>query len=238
MEAQKTYDNGFHAVGVVLVLFAFLLVVFVGLRVAGGHKVAVKSEAAAAPAPAVSPALTVPSGWKLFADKSIGVQFMYPDVYGAFAKPARSPSTDYESALVSGRLTSDYLPGVSGEFTLGTYKKGSLEVVSRRYGPKIKLSGNEWTVVEPNQYDPKKYKKGDIYPEMTHLNSRGIDVYTSRTGDEGIMAYNLYFVVQGKLRQLQFPPFDSGEYSSTYNVNDQGPYDSMYTQVRDSVSLY
>lgn len=235
MKIYKVNQAGSHVVAVGLTLCVLGLVIFTGLRVFGGRNHAVgvntKTEAAGATTP-------VPSGWKSFADKSIGVQFIYPEVYGTFIKPTEKVSKDYESVLVSTRLTADYLPGVAGQFTLGTYKNASPEVTTRRYGPKVKLSGGEWTVTEPNPYDTTRYQKGNSFPEITRSNTHGIDVYSAKSGEEGIIVYNLYFVSQGKLHVLQVPPFNSDLGTSTYNINDQSAYDTMLEQIRSSVALY
>lgn len=239
MKTQKLNQHGSHLIGVVLVVCFLVLAVFVGVKVFSGHKVAAdtKTEAEGTqPAQPGQPTIPVPAGFKGFADKGIGIQFVYPAGAGAFVKPAKGDAT-FESSLVTGRF-SGIVPGVDGAFTLGTYKSANAEVVSRRYGPKVKLVDGQWIVTETNDYDTKVYKKGDVYPEMTQSNTTGIDVYTALSGDEGVSQYNLYFVSNGKLRELELPSFDSGLYSSTYNVNDQAPYDTMYQAVLSSITLY
>lgn len=239
MKKQKRKQQRIPHLKLVLVVCFLAVTVFVGVKVFGGHKVAVdtKTEAESTqPAQQGQPTIPIPGGYKGFADKDIGIQFVYPAGAGAFVKPDKGDGT-FESSLVSGRY-SGIVPGVDGTFTLGTYKSASPEVVSRRYGPTVKLVDGQWIVTATNDYDTKGYKKGDIYPEMTQSNTTGIDVYTATSGDEGITQYNLYFVSKGKLHQLELPSFDSGLYSSTYNVNDQAPYDTMYQTVRDSITLY
>lgn len=233
MKIKKIRQTGYSHIALVFVVVFVGLLVFAGIRVVGSQRLAVNNKTEAE-----SAAVAVPPGWKLFADTSIGVRFFYPEVYGSFTRPTDKVSKDFESALVSGRLTTDYVPGVAGQFMLGTYKNASPELTTRRYGPKVKLSGGTWVVTEPNQYDDKQYQKGDVFPEMTHANVRGIDVYTAKSGDEGISVYRIYFVSQGKMHMLQLPPFNSDLGTSTYNVNDQAAYDTLYVGVRDSITLY
>lgn len=239
MKAYKPNQRGSHLIGVALVVCFLAAAVFVGVKVIGGHKVAVDSKTEAQKPQTTQlaqPTIPVPGGYKGFADKDIGIQFVYPAGAGAFVKPAQADPA-FESSLVSGRF-SGIVPGVDGSFTLGTYKSADAEVVSRRFGPKVKLVDGQWIVVSTNDYDTKAYQKGDVYPEMTHSNTTGVDVYTATSGDNGVVQYNLYFVSNGKLRELELPPFDSGLESSTYNVNDQGPYDTMYQQVLGSITLF
>lgn len=233
----KINQAGSHVIAAVLAVCVLGVMVLAGIRVLGSRTVGVNNKIEAEHA-AAAQSPDVPAGWKLFADKSIGVQFIYPGVYGSFTKPTDKIPGDYESALATSTLSADYLPGVAGRFILGTYKNASAEVTTRRYGPKVKLSGSGWIVAQPNDYDSTKYQKGDPYPEMTQTNTHGIDVYTAKNGDEGIILYNIYFVSQGKLHDLQLPPFNSDLGTSTYNVNDQSPYDTMFAQVRDSIRLY
>jgi hypothetical protein len=236
MKTKKLNQYGSHLISVVLVVCFVSLAVFVGYKIIAGHKVAVDTKTEAETPANTTQTIQVPEGWKLFTDKDIGIQFVYPAGAGAFVKPAQSEAV-FESSQTSGRYSA-ITPGVDGSFTIGSYKSATAEVSSRRYGPMVKLDGGQWIVTEPNQYDPTTYHKGDVYPEMTHVNTKGIDVYTATSGDEGVVRYNLFFASHGKLRELELPPFDSGVYSSSYNINDQGPYDSMYTQIRDSISLY
>lgn len=181
----------------------------------------------------------IPAGWQKFADSKIGASFIYPNAFGAFVShdDLLPGFPDYESMLISQVPKNTGIIGVQGGFTLITYKKGHDTIASRKFGPKVKLSGDGWVVVEPNPNNVENYQPGDTYPEMTHVNMNGLDVYTDTSIDQGTVSYSLFFVTNGLLHQLQLPTFDSGAYSSN-NINDESAYDAMYQQVRDSVALF
>jgi hypothetical protein len=234
MKTLKLNQRGSHIIAVLLGVCVLGVIILAGVKVVGGHKVTIDSKT---DAQSGKPTIAVPEGWQLFAHGSAGVQFIYPAAAGVFTGPTHD-IPGFSESRVSGKMSAGYLPGVSGSFVLGAYGSVSPEITTRRFGPKVKLQGGDWVVVAPSQYDSKIYKKGDIYPEMTHTNVHGIDLYTAMSGDEGVVQYNIYFVTLGRMRVLQLPPFNSDVNSSSYNVNDQAPYDSMFAQVRDSISLY
>jgi hypothetical protein len=236
MRSFKFMQNRSKLLAFAGVACVLLVAIFAGVRIFAGDKVAVNTKTEAETA-ASGAKVTVPGGWKLFADKTVGVQFVYPASAGIFTSPAEK-NPEFESSLESGKIAADFVPGVSGTFTVGTYKSSDAVIATRTYGPNIKFEKGQWVVTEPNQYDTAKYKKGDVFSELTRSNTHGVDVYTATRETEGVVRYSLYFVIHNKLHVIQLPAFNSDLESSSYNVNDQGPYNSMYTQIRDSISLY
>jgi hypothetical protein len=241
MLKQKLNSHGFHAIGALMAVCIAVVIAFVGLRIFKLQSHSTAEGQSAVPAASLS----APAGWKLYVDKSVGVQFVYPDVYGSFQEPTdvccgltKADFPEYESVLVTNRASKSYLPGVAGYFSLGSYRSGDAEIRSRNFGPRIRLAGDEWKVTVPGDSNPENYKSGDTYPEVSRTNARGLNVFTATVITEGVTNYRLYFVTKDKLRELRLPPFDSERDSSTYNINDQAPYDTMYQQIRDSVSLY
>lgn len=246
MQKYKLNNYGFHVLPLILIVLVVGLVGFVGIRVfhLQTHSVT-DGQAVGQVANSKSSLQTAPVGWKVFADTSMGVQFIYPAVYGSFKEKtdfccgstfANYP--EYTNMLTSDRLSANYLPGVAGAYSLNTYKKGVMEFQPQKFGPKLKLVGNEWIVTKPSENGIATYEKGATYPEMARINLHGLEVYSAETGYEGIMSYSLYFVTKGRLRVLELPPFDSEQYSTTYNINDRAPYDAMFAQVRDSIRHY
>lgn len=113
-----------------------------------------------------------------------------------------------------------------------------MKVDSIKYAPKIQLADDQWIVTEPSANNPHGYKPGDVYPEMSSVNTHGLDVYTAKSADQATVNYTLFFVTGGQLRELQLPTFKNGINSATNAIIDETPYDSMYQQIRDSISLY
>lgn len=235
MQKYKCRSDGFHVFAVLAVLLVVGLVGMVGMRVFHLQKDS-KTKGQSISKTARSALQTVPPNWRVYGDKSAAVQFIYPKELGVFA--TEKTIGDYAAAQTSGRLTTSTIPGVTGAFSLKTYKKGIREVKPGRSSPTIELIGNEWVVSRSSELDAKQYKTGDIYAEMNRSNFRGLEVYSTEAGDEGVVSYNLYFVTGDRLRVLELPPFDSEQYTSTYNINDRGAYDAMYQQVRGSIRLY
>lgn len=237
MAKQKLNQYGFHVIGP---LFAVVFVAVVGLA---GYKVfhLKDNSKAAGEAPVAAPAASsdIPAGWQMFTDKNLGAQFLYPNAFGAFTdhNEALASFPDYEALLTSAAPQNSGILGVKNGFTLITYKKGHDTITTHTYGPKIKLTDTGWTVVEPNPYNPKNYKPGDAYTDMQSANKHGLPVYWDTSADEGTVSYNIYFMSNNRLHQLQLPTFDSGAYDSN-NIVDQGPYDAMFQTVRDSLALY
>lgn len=239
MKKHTISDKGFHAIGVIMVLCVVGVIGLAGLRIFNLRNNSLASgqpNASTAPVPLSQ---QVPAGSGLFADSQVGVQFIYPEVFGAFTDESRILDTfpNYESMRVSKVLQDSGILGVSGGFMLITYKEDRMEVDSRKYGPRVRLTDNGWVVTKPATPNPENYKEGDAYGEMIRSNKRGLVVYSSASHDAGTVSYSLFFVAKGRLHELKLPFFDSGSYTSN-SIKDQGPYDTMFQQVRDSIGLY
>lgn len=236
MQKLKFSSDGFHVFPAVAVLLVVGMIGLVGFRVFHLQSNSTTEGQGLGGTSRQVAVQVAPPTWKVFADKDIGVQFVYPQEFGVFTEGPAGGS--YEAVRTSARVSTSTMPGVSGAFSLKSYKKGVMETTPRRYGPTVELTGDGWVVTKPSELDSRQYKKGDVYTELTRTNLHGLEVYSIETADEGIMSYALYFTTGGRLQVLEFPPFDSEQYSSTYNINDRGPYDAMYRQVLDSVRLY
>lgn len=247
MYKQKLNQRGFHVFGLLMVLVVVGFIGFVGFRIFNLQRDST-AEGQAQPAAsqgAPQPAMVPPPGWKLFADKKAGVQFVYPDVYGIFQEPTKvccgltkADFPDFADVQVSNQPSTQYVPGVDGYFVFGSYKNTDALIPSSTFGPKVRLDGDAWTVAASGRTGADTYSLGDTYTEFIRTNARGLNVYTAVWSNEGMVTYKLHFVANGRLHTLQLPPFDSEQYTSTYNINDQGPYDTMFGQIRDSISLY
>lgn len=239
---QRFNAGGFHAVALGAGLLVVGIIGLAGWRVYGsqnstaGNAVQVASQA--------KPTVLVPAGWQLYADDKIGVQFAYPTVFGSFRPAAGYPQ--YDTVLFSDVAETAYLPGLVDRFSLVSHKKGDMEVISSKYGPTLKLTGDEWVVTKVNKDSSKgspkdsmgSYLVGDTYSEFKLTNTSGLNVYSGVASTGGIVAYTLYFVTNGQLRELQLPLFSTGLAGSETVVNDRGLYDDFYQQVLTTVTPY
>lgn len=183
-----------------------------------------------------SPPVQLPAGWVWY--EGDGFKFGYPMQYKQFAAGNTTYATSGTQALFTSGVPDTVLfPGLSpsGVFVLTKLQTADTPLVSRKYGPTVKLVNGKWIVTQDNPGDPTPYKTGSAYTEVTVDKVHESAIYVFKSGDEGVVVYTLAFVAKSHLYTLQFPEFDMGVYGSVYRPNDQKPYDQLATQLAQHV---
>ena len=180
-------------------------------------------------------AVQLPEGWINY--EGDGFTFGYPGSYGQFtARSTTQVTGGIQAVLTSSQPATALFKGIStaGLFVLDNYEATNAPIQSRKYGPTIKLENGKWLVTQSSSGDPKSYKIGDTYNEVTATQKSGTTVYTFTSGDEGNILHTLAFTAKGHLYTLQLPGFDTGTYASQ-TANDQKPYDQLSSQLADHI---
>lgn len=184
---------------------------------------------------------TLPGDWQWYESTGLGLKFAYPKRYGDMTRVTEycCGLTEEDFPEVASQYKSEKpedsgIAGVSGDFFLETYKKDVNEVLSRKYGPKVRQMPNDgrWVVTKPNTDDPDQYRVGMIYKEVVEKRSQsGVPASIFETGDEGNMTYQLVFTAKDRHHMLVLPVY--------FGKNEAGSkkaYEALRDQVIKSIT--
>jgi hypothetical protein len=184
---------------------------------------------------------TLPKDWQWYESAELGLKFAYPKRYGDVTRVTEycCGLTEEDFPEVAAQYKSDKpedsgIAGVSGDFFLETYKKDVNEILSRKYGPKVRQMPNDgrWVVTKTSPDDPAQYREGTIYKEVIEKRSQsGVPVSIFETGDEGNMTYQLVFTTKDRHHMLVLPVY--------FGKNEAGSkkaYEAFRDQVVKSIT--
>lgn len=233
---KKDNENGFS-----VVYGTVLLAIVLGIGLAGWYiwhlnQVKTNDMSPSAVHPSIVSTFQLPAGWAWY--QGDGFKFTYPQAFGNFtATNTQYAGSGTQQLLISSAPKASLFPGLSlGAFVLSKMDSAGTPIVSRKYGPTVRLQNGKWIVTQDNPGDPKPYAVGATYPEVSVENNDGANVYTFTSSDEGGVIYTIAFVAKGHLYTLQLPEFDTGAYSAGSSLNNQRPYDQLVSQIAESIS--
>lgn len=193
-----------------------------------------------------SNAIKVPDGYVTYSNADYNFSFAYPKEYGKYGTFSKSPAnktTDNSKVqleLKTSTPTSEYGPGITGEFSLTSYSSANQIILSRKYGPDIQLKDGKWIVVTTNPVDLSDNKVGQEYVDfekkvIASQKNGDITVFTILSGDEGSTSIRLAFVSKDALHLVSLPSFSDGLYGGE-KANDQTAFNTLVKNVRDSIT--
>ncbi|HSX33695.1 MAG TPA: hypothetical protein VLF91_05170 [Candidatus Saccharimonadales bacterium] len=242
---MKTTQDGFSALEGILVL---LIVVILA---AGGWYVWKKQAHTTMPAKSQTATVTkatqppkAPAGYITYENKDLGFAFSYPKEYGAFTVTS---STDPIAALymTSGTPSTNYAPGIGGNFSIVQLKPGQLELGTRKYSVEVTLTNGKWITTgeinpaDTTNVDGQEYR--DFITKQT-IQAReavgGLTVYHFVSGDEGSYNDRFVFLAKGKLTVINLPGFgeeDQNNFGTGKLYDKTAAYDPLVQKVGDSI---
>lgn len=235
-------SSGFSTVEVLLIVVIVAILGFTGWFVYHSKKAADMNlnpdTSTANPGKTSDKPVTLPDGWSWY--QGDGFKFGYPKEYGSFTASRGDLAGGVKAYWISGTTDQPTFAGLikTDNFALSKYgAPADSPITARKYGPKVKLSGDKWVVTDDNPSDPKKYKTGDTYPEVKKVVTGKTSVYEFTSGDEGVVYHTVAFTAGGRLYTLLLPGFDLGTYGSPAQAtpNDQKPYDTLASDIAKTV---